>query len=74
MNETDQPIVEVTGALTGRFEFLEQHEDDTGLLAPDTSAETILRRLGSRPATAEEFQQAFGDVRPCLRSSAGLWS
>ena len=56
------PIVEVTGAVNGRYEVLEQAEDGTLVLGPDTSLQAIMRRHNSRPATAEEFQAAFGDL------------
>jgi hypothetical protein len=32
------------------------------VIGPDTSAEAIHRRQGSRPATAQEFEQHFGDL------------
>ncbi len=56
------PIVEVTGAINGRYELLEQADDGTVVLGPDTSFKAIMERLGSRPATDEEFQQAFGEL------------
>lgn len=62
MDEERFPIVEVSGAVSGRYELREQREDGTILLGPDTSAQAILRRAGSRPATPEEFEQAFGDL------------
>jgi hypothetical protein len=62
VDEIRPPIVEVTGAVTGRYELLEQSEDGTIMLGPDPSAEAILRRQNSRPATAEEFEAAFGDL------------
>jgi len=62
VDETRPPIVELTGALTGRYELLEQAEDGTIVLGPDTSAEAIMRRHNSRPATADEFRAALGDL------------
>jgi hypothetical protein len=62
VDEIRPPIVEVTGAVTGRYELLEQAEDGTIVLGPDTSAEAIMRRQTSRPATDEEFEAAFGDL------------
>ncbi len=32
------------------------------VLAPDTSADAIRRRLGTRPLTPEEFQEHFGGL------------
>lgn len=49
--------------VNGRYEVLEQSQDGTVLLGPDTSAEAIMRRGGSRPMTAEEFERHFGDLR-----------
>jgi len=62
VKEIRMPILEVTGAYNGRYEVREQHDDGTLLIAPDTSLEAIMRRLDSRPATAEEFQAALGDL------------
>jgi hypothetical protein len=56
------PIVDVTGAVNGRYEVLEQGEDGTIVLGPDTSADAIMRRLGSTPMTEQEFERAFGDL------------
>jgi hypothetical protein len=55
-------IVDVTGAVTGRYEVLEEREDGTVVLSPDTSIGAIMRRLGSTRATDEEFEAAFGDL------------
>lgn len=62
MDEIRPPIVEVTGALSGRYELQEQAEDGTVVLRPDTSATAIMRRLSSEPVSAEEFDAAFGDL------------
>jgi hypothetical protein len=62
MDETRRPIVEVTGAVSGRYELQERREDGTIVLAPDSSAAAILEREGARAAMPEEFEQAFGDL------------
>lgn len=62
MDENSLPIVEVTGALEGRYEVLEQAEDGTVVLGPDTSIEAIMRRTGTEPVSQEEFQELFGDL------------
>ena len=55
-------IVDVTGAVTGRYEVLEEREDGTVVLSPDTSIDAIMRRLGSTPVSDGEFRAAFGDL------------
>ncbi len=50
------------GALAGEYVVAERHPDGSVLLAPDTSAEAIRGRLGTRAMTAEEFEQHFGDL------------
>jgi hypothetical protein len=55
-------IVDVTGAVTGRYELLEEREDGTVVLSPDTSIAAIRRRLGTQPVDAEEFNELFGDL------------
>lgn len=55
-------IVELTGALTGRYRVQDTREDGTVLLRPDTSQPAILDRAKARPATREEFERAFGDL------------
>jgi hypothetical protein len=62
VNEVRPLIVEVTGAQSGRYELQEQAEDGTVVLRPDTSAQAIMRRLGTEPAAADEFDAAFGDL------------
>ncbi|MCL2395629.1 MAG: hypothetical protein FWC87_13205 [Acidimicrobiaceae bacterium] len=54
--------VEVTGALSGRYELLEEREDGTVVLAPDTSIAAIRQRLGTEPVSDEEFDELFGDL------------
>ncbi len=55
-------IVDVSGALTGRYELLEEREDGTVVLSPDTSLVAIRRRLGTEPVSADEFEELFGDL------------
>ncbi len=62
VNEIRASIVEVTGAVTGRYELQERSEDGTIVLRPDTSAAAIMRRLASEPVSTEEFDSAFGDL------------
>lgn len=46
----------------GDYVVAERHIDGSVLLAPDTSAAAIERRLGVEPASQEEFDRAFGDL------------
>ena len=46
------------------YVVMEEGPDGTLVLRPDTSAEAIPRRLGSVPATREEFEAEYGPVLP----------
>ncbi len=43
---------------------MSEEPDGTLVLRPDTAAEAIRRRLGSAPATVEEFEAEYGRVLP----------
>ena len=62
VDQTRRPIVEVTGALSGRYELQERRDDGSIVLKPDLSDAAIFEREGGRPMTAEEFERAFGDL------------
>jgi len=49
-------------ALAGDYIVVERNPDGSVLLAPDTSIGAIERRAGARAASAEEFDQFFGDL------------
>ncbi len=61
VDETRPSIVEVTGALAGRYELQERYEDGSVLLGPDTSLKATLGP-GERLASSKEFKAAFGDL------------
>lgn len=62
LDQTRRPIVEVTGALHGRYELQERRDGGSIVLKPDLSDAAIFEREGGRPMTAEEFERAFGDL------------
>lgn len=62
VDESPPSIVEVTGAVNGRFEVEQRTEDGALMIGPDTSLPAIMHRLDSRPATPDEFQATFGDL------------
>lgn len=49
-------------AIAGDYVVAERHPDGSLLLAPDTSAAAIERRLGIEPASQEEFERHFGHL------------
>jgi len=56
--------ITVAGADPGDYVVLEHREDGSMVIAPDTSAAAILRRLSARPATLEEFEAEHGPLQP----------
>jgi hypothetical protein len=42
----------------------EARSDGRLLVAPDTSAQAIMERLGHEPATLAEFEAVYGAVKP----------
>lgn len=48
--------------VAGDYIVAEHNPDGSVLLARDTSIEAIERRVGGTPATAEEFNELFGDL------------
>ena len=61
-NTADKDFVEVTGAVSGRYEVVEVREDGTVLLGPDTSIAAITQRHPSQSVSAEEFERHFGHL------------
>ena len=55
-------LVELTGAINGRYEVREERTDGTLVIAPDTSIDAIRARHGSRPATRKEIDDLFGEL------------
>jgi hypothetical protein len=54
--------ITLTGDLNGEYVVDEVLADGRLVIRPDTSAQAIHRRQGSRPATAAEFEAHFGDL------------
>jgi hypothetical protein len=56
--------VTVSGDRSGDYVVVEEREDGSLLLQPDTSMEAIRRRHNATPATLEEFEAEYGPVQP----------
>ncbi len=56
--ETINEQIQITGAVEGRYVIRDRRPGGELVIAPDTSWEAIVERLGGREATAEE-RQAF---------------
>ena len=60
------PHVTLESDLHGEYVGTQQHPDGTLVLAPDTSARAILRRMDARPATGDEFDAWAAEHGPLL--------
>lgn len=60
----EQPHVKLSGDIEGSYVVEETRADGRLVVAPDTSAQAIMDRLGHEPATLEEFEAAYGAVKP----------
>jgi hypothetical protein len=58
------PHVTLTGDRAGDYVVLEEREDGSLVIGPDTSMEAIRRRHGLTPATLEEFVAEYGPILP----------
>jgi len=56
--------VTLSGDLTGDYLVVDQREDGSLVIEPDTSMEAIRRRHNATPATLEEFEAEYGPVGP----------
>jgi hypothetical protein len=56
--------VTLSGDRSGDYVVVEVRPDGSLVVAPDTSAEAILRRHDMAPATLEEFEAEYGSVQP----------
>ena len=56
------PHITVSGDRSGEYVIVEERDDGSLVVAPDTSAEAIRKRAGTRPMTPEEFEERFGDL------------
>lgn len=58
------PHVTITGDRSGDYVVVEERDDGSMVVAPDTSADAILRRLDMTTATIEEFEAEYGPIQP----------
>jgi hypothetical protein len=56
--------VTLSGDRVGDYVVLEERDDGSLVLRPDTSMEAIRRRHGLTPATLEEFVAEYGPIQP----------
>jgi hypothetical protein len=56
--------VTVQGDVTGEYIVVEERDDGSLVLQPDTSMEAIRRRHNATPATLEEFEAEYGPLQP----------
>jgi len=54
----------LAGDRTGDYIIVEERENGSIVLAPDTSMAAIRRRHGLEPATLAEFDAEYGPVQP----------
>jgi hypothetical protein len=62
MEESPMKVTLTEPGVAGDYIVAERNADGTVVLAPDTSIEAIRKRLGTRPMTAEEFEEHFGQL------------
>lgn len=63
--ESDHELrVTLAGDRSGDYVIVEEREDGSLVLAPDTSMAAIRRRHGLVPATLAEFEADYGPVQP----------
>jgi hypothetical protein len=60
----EQRHVKLSGDVEGPYVIEEARKDGRLVVAPDTSAQAIMDRLGHEPATLAEFEAAYGAVKP----------
>jgi hypothetical protein len=60
----EQPHVKLSGDFEGPYVVEETRDDGRLLVAPNTSAQAIMERLGHTPATLGEFEAAYGAIKP----------
>jgi hypothetical protein len=59
----EQPHVKLSGDIEGPYVVEESRDDGRLLVAPDTSAQAIRKRLGTEPVTLAEFEAEYGPVQ-----------
>jgi hypothetical protein len=56
--------VKLSGDRSGDYVVVDERDDGSPVLAPDTSMEAIRRRHNAVPATLEEFEAEYGPLQP----------
>lgn len=56
--------VKLSGDRTGNYVVLEERQDGSLVVSPETQADAMLRRQGLTPATLEEWEAEYGPVQP----------
>jgi hypothetical protein len=56
--------VTVEGDRAGEYIIVEERDDGSLVLKPDTSMEAIRRRHNATPATIQDFEAEYGPVQP----------
>ena len=56
--------VKLSGDRSGDYVVVDERDDGSIVLAPDTSMEAIRRRHNAVPATLEKFEAEYGPVQP----------
>jgi len=56
--------VTLSGDLTGDYLVVDQRDDGSLVIEPDTSMQAVRRRHGATPATLEEFEAEYGPIQP----------
>jgi hypothetical protein len=54
--------VTLSGSCSGDDVLVAERSDGSLTVAPDTSIQAIRKRAGTRPMTADEFEDQFGDL------------
>jgi hypothetical protein len=62
MKEAAMKVTLTEPGVAGDYIVAEHNPDGSLLLAPDTSIAAIERRAGATAASAEEFEELFGDL------------
>ena len=56
--------VTLSGDRKGDYVVIEERQDGSLVVAPETPADAMLRRHGMTPATLEEWEAEYGPVQP----------
>jgi hypothetical protein len=58
------PHVTFSRDRSGDYVVVEERDDGALVVAPDTSADAMLRRLDMTPATLDELEAEYGPIQP----------